>query len=171
MHERREKPRHSDDAREARSREERLRVLFLGTGNSCRSQMAEGWARALKAEAIEPCSAGIEKHGMNPRAMKVMAEAGVDISGQYSKTTDGLGDIEFDYVVTVCDRARESCPLFLGNAKVIHVGFDDPPALAKDAASEEEALLHYRRVRDKIRAFVEKMPEVLEDSVQSLLTR
>lgn len=142
----------------------KLKVLFLCTGNSCRSQMAEGWARALKSDVIEPYSAGIEKHGMNPPAVKVMAEAGVDISGQYSKTTDELADIEFDYVVTVCDRARESCPLFLGNAEVIHVGFDDPPALAKDAASEEEALQHYRRVRDEIRAFVEKMPEVLKET-------
>lgn len=140
----------------------KLRVLFLCTGNSCRSQMAEGWARALKGDVIEPYSAGIEKHGMNPLAVKVMAEAGVDISGQYSKTTDELGDVEFDYVVTVCDRARESCPLFLGDAKVIHVGFDDPPALAKEAKSEEGALQHYRRVRDEIRAFVEKMPEALE---------
>jgi len=142
----------------------KLKVLFLCTGNSCRSQMAEGWARALKADVIEPYSAGIEKHGMNPLAVKAMAEAGVDISGQYSKTTDELGDIEFDHVVTVCDRARESCPLFLGNAKVIHVGFDDPPALAKDAATEEEALKHYRRVRDEIRAFVERLPQALEEA-------
>lgn len=143
---------------------EKLKVLFLCTGNSCRSQMAEGWARALKGDVIEPYSAGIEKHGMNQLAVKVMAEAGVDLSGQYSKTTDDLGDIEFDYVVTVCDRARESCPLFLGNAKVIHVGFDDPPALAKEARSEEEALRHYRRVRDEIRAFVERLPEVLRET-------
>lgn len=138
------------------------RILFLCTGNSCRSQMAEGWARALRGDVIEPYSAGIEKHGMNPLAVRVMAEAGVDISGQYSKTTDELGSVEFDYVVTVCDRARESCPLFTGNAKVIHVGFDDPPSLAREARSEEEALSHYRRVRDEIRAFIEAMPEVLE---------
>lgn len=139
----------------------KLKVLFLCTGNSCRSQMAEGWARALKGDVIEPYSAGIEKHGMNPLAVKAMAEVGVDLSSHYSKTTAELGDIEFDYVVTVCDRARESCPLFLGNAEVIHVGFDDPPALAKGAASEAEALLPYRRVRDEIRAFVAKLPEVL----------
>ncbi len=142
----------------------KLKVLFLCTGNSCRSQMAEGWARALKGDVIEPHSAGLEKHGMKPLAVKVMAEAGVDISAQYSKITDELGDIEFDYVVTVCDRARESCPLFLGNAKVIHVGFDDPPFLARDAATEAEALPHYRRVRDEIRAFVEKMPRVLHET-------
>ncbi len=142
----------------------KLKVLFLCTGNSCRSQMAEGWARALKGDVIEPHSAGIEKHGMNPLAVKAMAEAGVDICGQYSKTTDELGEVEFDYVVTVCDRARESCPLFLGNARVIHVGFDDPPFLARDAGTEAEALPHYRRVRDEIRAFVAKMPQVLQET-------
>jgi arsenate reductase len=140
----------------------KLKVLFLCTGNSCRSQMAEGWARALRGDAIEPYSAGIEVHGLNPRAVQAMAEAGVDISGQHSKHVDELGDVEFDYVVTVCDRANESCPLFPGKTKVIHVGFADPPALARDATSEEEALGHYRRVRDEIRAFVESMPEVLE---------
>jgi arsenate reductase (thioredoxin) len=140
----------------------KLKVLFLCTGNSCRSQMAEGWARALKGEAIEAYSAGIETHGMNPRAVRVMAEAGVDISGQHSKHVDELADIEFDYVITVCDRANESCPLFLGETKVVHVGFDDPPKLAADATTEEEALDHYRRVRDEIRTFVEKLPEVLE---------
>ena len=136
----------------------KLKVLFLCTGNSCRSQMAEGWARALKPDTIEPYSAGIETHGMNPLAVHVMAEAGVDISGQRSKHVDELTNIEFDYVVTVCDRANESCPLFPGKTMVIHVGFDDPPALAKDAKSEDEALNHYRRVRDEIRAFVEEMP-------------
>lgn len=141
----------------------RLKVLFLCTGNSCRSQMAEGWARALKGDVVEPYSAGIEKHGMNQRAVKVMAEAGVDISGQHSKTTDELPNLDFDYVVTVCDRARESCPLFLGDARVVHIGFDDPPALAKGARSEEEALQHYRRVRDEIRRFVERLPEVLQE--------
>lgn len=140
----------------------KLKVLFLCTGNSCRSQMAEGWARALKGDVIEPYSAGIETHGMNPRAVKVMAEAGVDISGQRSKHVDELADVAFDVVVTVCDRANESCPFFPGNARRIHVGFDDPPALAKSAASEEEALGHYRRVRDEIRQYVAGMPENLE---------
>ena len=142
----------------------KLKVLFLCTGNSCRSQMAEGWARALKGDVIEPYSAGIEKHGMNPRAVQVMAEAGVDISSQVSKLVDELGDIEFDVVVTVCDRANESCPLFPGNAKVIHVGFDDPPRLARNAKSEEEALDPYRRVRDEIRAFILTLPGALEAS-------
>ncbi len=138
-----------------------MRILFLCTGNSCRSQMAEGWARALKADTIEPYSAGIETHGLNPRAVKVMAEAGVDISNHRSKKLEDLKGIEFDYVVTVCGHAHETCPMFPGGAQVIHVGFDDPPKLAVDAKTEEEALGHYRRVRDEIRAFVECLPERL----------
>ncbi len=140
----------------------KIKVLFLCTGNSCRSQMAEGWARALKSNVIEAYSAGIETHGLNPNAVKVMAEAGVDISGHQSKRADSLRDIPFDYVVTVCGHANETCPLWLGGkAKVVHVGFDDPPKLAKSAASEEEALQHYRRVRDEIAAFVRTLPEAL----------
>lgn len=139
----------------------KLKVLFLCTGNSCRSQMAEGWARHLKSDVLEAHSAGIEVHGLNPRAVQVMAEAGVDISHQRSKHVDEVRDIPFDYVVTVCDQAREHCPLFPGRAKVIHMGFDDPPRLAAGARSEEEALAHYRRVRDEIRAFVESLPESL----------
>jgi arsenate reductase len=139
----------------------RLKILFLCTGNSCRSQMAEGWARHLRGGALEPYSAGVEVHGLNPRAVRVMAEAGVDISAQRSKHVNELKDIAFDYVVTVCDNARESCPLFPGRAKVVHAGFDDPPRLAKDANTEEETLGHYRRVRDEIRTFVETLPESL----------
>lgn len=137
------------------------KILFLCTGNSCRSQMAEGWAHHLKNEALEVWSAGIEKHGLNPRAVQVMAEAGVNIGHHQSKTVSELPVGEFDYVITVCGHANENCPLFAGKAAVIHVGFDDPPQLAADAASEEEALNHYRRVRDEIRAFVEKLPEAL----------
>ena len=140
----------------------KIKVLFLCTGNSCRSQMAEGWARRLKGTLIEPYSAGIEAHGLNPRAVKVMAEAGVDISGHRSKLVDELRGVPFDYVVTVCDHANESCPVFPGCVKRIHVGFDDPPRLAKSANTEEEALSHYRRVRDQIRSFVEKLPIALE---------
>ncbi len=137
----------------------KTKLLFLCTGNSCRSQMAEGWARALKGDTIEAWSAGIETHGLNPLAVKVMAEAGVDISGQESKTTEAVKAVPFDYVVTVCGHARETCPLWLGDkAKVVHAGFEDPPALARNARSEEEALVHYRRVRDEIRAFVETLP-------------
>lgn len=132
-----------------------LKVLFLCTGNSCRSQMAEGWARHLKGDRIEAYSAGIETHGLNPDAVRVMAEAGVDISGQRSKHVGELRGVDFDHVVTVCDHAHQSCPVFPGKAKVIHVGFDDPPRLAADAKTEEERLAPYRRVRDEIRAFVE----------------
>ena len=141
--------------------EQKLKVLFLCTGNSCRSQMAEGWARHLKGDEIEAYSAGIETHGLNPHAVKVMAEAGVDISSHRSKHLDELSDVSFDYVVTVCDHAHESCPLFPGRTKVVHVGFDDPPRLAKEAKTEQEALNCYRRVRDEIRAFVETLPEGL----------
>lgn len=140
---------------------EKPKILFLCTGNSCRSQMAEGWARRLKGERLEPYSAGIEAHGLNPNAVAVMAEAGVDISAQRSKHVDELVGIDFDYVVTVCGHAQEQCPIFSGRARRIHVGFDDPPRLAATAASEEEALDHYRRVRDQIRAFVETLPEAL----------
>ena len=141
--------------------ESKLKVLFLCTGNSCRSQMAEGWARHLKGEIIEAYSAGIEAHGLNPRAVRVMAEAGVDISGHRSKHADELKDIDFDYVVTVCDHARESCPRFSGRTEVVHVGFDDPPRLAEEAGTEEEAINCYRRVRDQIKAFVETLPDAV----------
>ena len=137
------------------------KILFLCTGNSCRSQMAEGWARHLKGDQMEVFSAGIETHGLNPRAVQVMAEAGVDISGHRSKHVDELREIEFDYVVTVCGHANEHCPLFRGHARVVHVGFDDPPKLAAGAATEEDRLAPYRRVRDEIRAFVETLPEAL----------
>ena len=138
------------------------RILFLCTGNSCRSQMAEGWARRLKAGEFEAWSAGVEVHGLNPNAVKVMAEAGVDISAHRSKHIGELMDIDFDYVVTVCDNARETCPFFPGKAKMVHVGFDDPPRLAEGAANEEEALNCYRRVRDEIREFVLTLPESLD---------
>ena len=140
---------------------ERLKVLFLCTGNSCRSQMAEGWARALKGDVIEPFSAGLVAHGQNPDAIKVMAEAGVDITGQASKTLASLGDRVFDVVITVCGDADEQCPMFAGKTRKIHHGFDDPPKLAKGAKTPEEALGHYRRVRDEIRAYIQTLPEAL----------
>jgi arsenate reductase len=143
---------------------QKLKVLFLCTGNSCRSQMAEGWTHRLKGDVIEPYSAGIEPHDLDPRAVQVMVEAGVDISRQRSKHVDELRAIQFDYVVTVCDQAHESCPLFPGRTKVVHVGFDDPPRLAKQTKDEREALSHYRRVRDEIRRFVESLPESLEQT-------
>ena len=142
---------------------ETLRVLFLCTGNSCRSQMAEGLCRALRGEAIEAASAGIETHALNPHAVQVMAEIGIDISGHHSKTVADLGDAEFDYVVTVCGHAHETCPVFPAKARIVHRGFDDPPKLAAEAASEDEALDCYRRVRDEIRAYVLTLPEALEE--------
>jgi arsenate reductase (thioredoxin) len=142
----------------------KLKVLFLCTGNSCRSQMAEGWARHLKSHVIEAYSAGVEKRGLNPHAVKVMAEAGVDISKQYSKTVAALGPVRFDYVVTVCGQADENCPLVSGEGKKVQVGFEDPPEVTKDLADGEEKLAVYRRVRDEIRAFIERMPEALGKS-------
>lgn len=147
--------------------EEKLKVLFLCTGNSCRSQMAEGWARALKSDTIAAWSAGIETHGLNPNAVQVMAEAGVDISTHRSKRVDEVEDVAFDCVVTVCGHANETCPMWLkGKAQVVHVGFADPPALARELAAhgvgEQAQLDCYRRVRDEIRAFVESLPDTLE---------
>ncbi len=138
-----------------------IKILFLCTGNSCRSQMAEGWVKYLKNDQIEAFSAGVETHGFNPNVVKVMAEAEVDISDHRSKLVTELRDIVFDFVITVCDKARESCPVFPGPTKTIHVGFDDPPYLARNASTEEEALDHYRRVRDEIRSFVETLPDSL----------
>ena len=139
-----------------------MKILFLCTGNSCRSQMAEGWARHLKSDRFEAYSAGVETHGLNPNAVKVMAEARVDISGHRSQHIDEFRDVELDHVITVCGHAHESCPVFPGQTRVKHVGFDDPPRLAKEATTDEEALEHYRRVRDEIRAFVETLPEALD---------
>ena len=138
----------------------KIKVLFLCTGNSCRSQMAEGWARALKGDVVDAYSAGIETHGLNPRAVRVMAEAGVDISGHRSKNVSEFKDVNLDVVVTVCGHAEEHCPRFPGKTKVIHVGFDDPPKLAAGAKTEEEALSHFRRVRDEIKAFVARLPDL-----------
>ncbi|TVQ99035.1 MAG: arsenate reductase ArsC [Desulfovibrionales bacterium] len=139
----------------------KAKILFLCTGNSCRSQMAEGWAKYLKGDLVEAYSAGIVQHGLNPLAVRVMAEAGVDISGFRSKTFDELPEQEFDYVITLCGHAQETCPFFPAKTKRLHVGFDDPPKLAETAQSEEDALGHYRRVRDEIRDFVRTLPEAL----------
>ena len=131
-----------------------MKVLFLCTGNSCRSQMAEGWGKALLSGKAEVFSAGTRPGTVDPRAIKVMAEAGLDISGHRSKHADELKGIAFDLVVTVCDNAREACPVWFGKVKKLHKSFEDPPFLAKEAGTEEEALAHYRRVRDEIRDFV-----------------
>ncbi|MCB9845943.1 MAG: arsenate reductase ArsC [Phycisphaeraceae bacterium] len=133
-----------------------MRVLFLCTGASCRSQMAMGWARHLRPD-LTPVAAGLRPKGLDPRAVAVMAEAGVDISGQESLAVEDVIGAPFDLVVTVCGHAHETCPVFPGGARLIHRGFDDPPHLARGAKSEEEALGHYRRVRDEIRGFVRSM--------------
>ena len=148
-----------------------LRVLFLCTGNACRSQMAEGFARALKQGEIEAHSAGIKPHGLDSRAVAVMAEAGIDISQQRSKRyfelTDAAGlPLSFDYVVTLCGHAREVCPAFPGPTRIVHRGFDDPPTLSRHLREEQQALALYRRVRDEIRAFVESLPQALQSANQ-----
>ena len=135
---------------------EKKSILFLCTGNSCRSQMAEGWLRHLKSDQFTAYSAGIETHGLNPNAVSVMREAGVDISQQQSQPLEQTG-VEPDVIITVCGHADETCPVLPAKTKKIHVGFDDPPKLAKGAKTEEEALEFYRRVRDEIRSFVEKI--------------
>jgi len=139
----------------------RPKILFLCTGNSCRSQMAEGWTRALRSGMVEAYSAGIEPKGLNPLAVRVMREAGVDISRHRSKDVSEFRDSDLDLVITVCDHAHESCPVFPSRVPVVHVGFDDPPRLAEGTSTEEEALGHYRRVRDEIRSFVEGLPDSL----------
>ena len=142
---------------------EKLKILFLCTGNSCRSQMAEGWAAHLRSDDIDAVSAGTETHGLNPDAVSVMAEAGVNISGARSKNVREFLKTEFDYVVTVCDNARETCPFFPDAGKIVHAGFDDPPALARAVEDEEEKLDIYRRVRDEIKRFVEGLPGNIEN--------
>lgn len=140
---------------------EKPKVLFLCTGNSCRSQMAEGLARHCCGDQFDVYSAGIEKHGLNPLAVKAMQEIGIDISGYESKTLEDIAGTTFDFVVTVCGHADESCPAFPGKTKKIHRGFDDPPKLAALANSEEEALTHYRRVRDEIREYTASLGDSL----------
>lgn len=144
--------------KEAEREERRYRVLFLGEGNSCRSQMAEGWAKSLHSEKMEVYSAGIEKHGLNRRAVRAMAESDVDISGQRPKTVGELPIRDFDCVVTLSTQAYQHCPRFPGETTILQVPFDDPPALAEGAATEEKAMAYYRRVRDEIQAYIETFP-------------
>ena len=141
------------------SSKKRIRLLFLCTGNSCRSQMAEGWTKMLKNEEIDVYSAGIEKHGLNPLAVKAMTEAGVDISDHRSKLIEELSVKKFDYVITLCGHAHETCPFFPG--KKIHKGFEDPPQLAIGSETEDEKMIHYRKVRDAIKAYITTLPDSL----------
>lgn len=133
---------------------DKLKILFLCTGNSCRSQMAEGFAKYLYADVIDAYSAGTEIHGLNQNAVKVMLEAGVDISKNVSKNVKELMHINFDFVITVCDNANETCPVFLGKTKIIHKGFDDPPKLALKFENFEDKLNCYRKVRDEIQSYI-----------------
>ena len=144
------------------------KILFLCTGNSCRSQMAEGWTKFLKKEEIDAYSAGIETHGLNPYAVKVMAKSGVDISDHKSTNVKDLMNIDFDCVITVCGHANENCPVFPGITKIIHAGFDDPPKLAAELDSEEEKINCYRRVRDEIKSFIENDMIDMIDTIERL---
>lgn len=147
------------------------RVLFLCTGNSCRSQMAEGWGRHLYGDRLDVCSAGTAPHGVNPLAIRAMDEVGVDLTGHTSKDIGACDPATLDLVVTVCGHANEHCPVFLkqsGRTVVHHHGFDDPPALAVDAVDEEDAMRHYRRVRDEIRGFVGTLPELIEHELRGI---
>ena len=137
----------------------KARVLFLCTGNSCRSQMAEGWARHFHGASIDACSAGVETHGLNPLAVRVMAEAGVDISQQESQPVDDFAEVPVDLVVTVCDHAAERCPIFPGSTRTVHHAFADP---ARATGTEDEVLNEFRRVRDEVRDWVRELPELLE---------
>ena len=140
---------------------DKIKVLFLCTGNACRSQMAEGWARHLKSDVIEAWSGGIWPAGVSSRAMQVMAEAGVDISSQTSDHVRDFLEIDFDYVITLCDNAREQCPIFGGKAKVIDKPFEDPTFVV---GNSDEIMIAFRQTRDLIRAFVETLPECLTDN-------
>lgn len=136
-------------------------ILFLCTGNSCRSQMAEALCRKYWGDIFNIYSAGTKKHGMNNRAIKVMEELGLDISNHYSKTVDELPNIPFDYIITVCDSAKEHCPYFSGS-KIIHIGFEDPPALTKDMMNEDDILNVYRKVRDEIHIAIKNLQTKLK---------
>ncbi|MHB9070143.1 MAG: arsenate reductase ArsC [Sedimentisphaerales bacterium] len=138
-----------------------LKILFLCTGNSCRSQMAEGFARRLKGNLISSFSAGIKPKGLDSNAVEVMKEIGIDISGHKSKTIEELGSVEFDYVITLCDSAQKNCPFFPAKYGIIHHGFDDPIRLASNETGKQNILKHYRRVRDEIRMYIQTMPASL----------
>ena len=146
----------------------RPRIMFLCTGNSCRSQMAEGWTRHLHGATLDACSAGTNPHGLDPRAIAAMAEVGIDISGHTSNTPEEVHPESLDLVVTVCGHANEHCPVFPGETCVVHRGFDDPPRLARDADDESEIVAAYRRVRDEIRAFAETLPALVDAELKSV---
>lgn len=137
----------------------KIKILFLCTGNSCRSQMAQGWAEFLKSDSIEAYSAGIMPCYVHPKAIEVMAEAGVDISNNSSKHISELAGIEFDYVITLCDSVNEHCPVLPGRTKHIHQSFTDPTAVI---GTIEDVMKAFRKTRDKIKIFVETLPDSLK---------
>ncbi len=143
--------------------DQRLKILYLCTGNSCRSQMAEALTNHLRGDQFQAFSAGVNPQGLDPLAVVAMAEVGIDIAGRQSKTPEALGQTSFDYVVTLCDNARNNCPVLLGPHQNRHRGFDDPPLLARDAVERDQALAPYRRVRDQIRDMVLGLPGSLDD--------
>jgi arsenate reductase (thioredoxin) len=138
---------------------EKKRILFLCNGNSCRSQMAEGWTRELRNDDYEAYSAGTSPKGIDHMAVHAMSEAGVNIASQQSKGIDSLGMTEFDYVITLCENAKETCPYFPAKIKLIHQGFDDPARLSEGMKADQDVLNIYRRVRDRIKEFILNLPE------------
>lgn len=138
---------------------DKIKVLFLCTGNSCRSQIAEGWAKHLKGDIMDVYSAGVAPGTLNQMAVKVMAEAGVDISAQRPKNIDEFKNISFDYVVTLCDNARENCPIFPRRTKLFHKTFEDPSFMT---GSEQQIKTAFVKLRGRMKAFIEKMPKILE---------
>jgi arsenate reductase len=149
--------------------EKQTKILFLCTGNSCRSQMAEAFSRHLIKDRIDAYSAGIAPKDVDPQAIKAMSEIGIDISHQQSKSTDNVKDMKFDFVITLCDNAQKTCPTFPAKTSVFHMGFDDPPKLAANCRDEDEALGHYRRVRDEIKIFVEQLPDILKQKKEGMV--
>ena len=149
--------------------ENKIKILFLCTGNSCRSQMAEAFTRHLIKDRIEAHSAGIAPKAVDPRAIKAMSEIGIDISRQQSKSTADIKGTEFDFVITLCDNAQKTCPTFPAKTSVFHMGFDDPPKLAANSRDEEEAMAHYRRVRNEIKVFVERLPDILKQKKENMV--
>ena len=157
----------SDRKHEAEPSERKMNVLFLCNGNTCRSQMAEGFARKMCSDSLQAYSAGVDPGTLDARAVQVMAEIGIDISGQRPKSIESLGTIPFDVVITLCDHANETCPYFPGKVLRLHQGFDDPPKMAAKETKEEAVLDVYRKVRDEIRSFVATLPQTLGRSNQT----
>lgn len=149
--------------------EKKIKALFICTGNSCRSQMAEAFARHLVNDRIDAYSTGTAPKAIDQRAIKAMSEIGIDISRQQSKSVDDIKDMEFDFVITLCDNAQKTCPTFPAKTSVLHMGFDDPPKLAANSQDEEEAMDHYRRIRDEIKVFVDRLPDTLKQKKKEMV--